>query len=65
MKKSLSQLLTVLLLVGLVACKSTDSNDKVNNKRIMYIPENITNEVINQLKDSLGENAAFRIERGV
>ena len=65
MKKLLVQLFFILLMVEIVSCKSTDSVDKGSNKRTMYIPENVVNDVITQLKDSLGEGADFRIERGV
>ncbi|MCE5205620.1 MAG: hypothetical protein LLF80_05885 [Porphyromonadaceae bacterium] len=60
MKKLLFFTIT-LFIFGLMACN--------NKKKVMqsaeFIPDMSINSVISQLKDSLGEDQAFRIERGV
>ena len=60
MKKSLFFIIT-LFIFGLIAC---NKEKKVMNSA-EFISETYTRSVISQLKDSLGEENAFRIERGV
>ena len=60
MKKSLFFIIT-LFIFGLIAC---NKEKKVMNSA-EFISETYTRSVISQLKDSLGEDNAFRIERGV
>lgn len=50
-----------ILFVGLIACKS-EKRDMNNTE---FISEATIENVVAQLKDSFGESAAFRIERGV
>lgn len=50
-----------LFVFGLMAC----NNEKKVMQSTEFIPEMNINSVISQLKDSLGEDHAFRIERGV
>ena len=59
------KILTItILLAGLAAC-STNPKEKTEMQTVAFIPENRIAEVIAQMKDSLGEASAFRIERGV
>lgn len=60
MKKILSLTLSAIL-IGLAAC----TTPKTEMKTADFIPDARASQVINQLKDSLGAEAAFRIERGV
>jgi hypothetical protein len=55
--------LAILLLVALVSCKTKTDETAMNRER--FISEKQADRVIAQLKDSLGQNCAFRIERGV
>ncbi len=64
MKKSLFFTLS-LFLIGLVACDNSDQNSKNRMQTIDFIPDLRVEAVIKQLKDSLGESRAFRIDRGV
>lgn len=63
MKKNLFLALSALI-IALAACNPTkkETNMQENN---LFITQSQTTEVIKQLKDSLGESAAFRVERGV
>lgn len=49
------------ILIGLAACKTEQKTMQTSQ----FITDAQASEVIKQLKDSLGETAAFRIERGV
>lgn len=53
------------LLAGLLACNSSVQNKQNMGQTSGQIPNNRVEAVIQQLKDSLGEMHAFRIERGV
>ena len=64
MKKFLSFTLLAFL-IGLMACGYSDQNNKKSMQIIDFIPNSRVETVIAQLKDSLGESHAFRIERGV
>ncbi|WP_294082405.1 hypothetical protein, partial [Proteiniphilum sp. UBA5384] len=64
MKKFLSFILSTFL-IGLVACNSSDQNNKNRMQTTDFISEAKVETVVKQLKDSLGESHAFRIERGV
>lgn len=54
-----------LVLIGLTACDISGKNNKKMMQMVDFIPDNRIETVIKQLKDSLGESHAFRIERGV
>lgn len=64
MKKFLYFTLSVFL-IGLTACSSSGQNNKNRMQTTDFIPDAQVEAVIKQLKDSLGESHAFRIERGV
>lgn len=64
MKKILSFTLS-LFLIGLGACDNSAQNNADSMQTTDFIPDVRVDEVIKQLKDSLGESYAFRIERGV
>lgn len=54
-----------LIISSLLACNQSGSKNNSSMATEIYITDNIANEVINSLKDSLGEESSFRIERGV
>jgi len=60
MKKYL--LLPAILLIVIAGCKQPSSEDKA---AVTFINQATMDKVIKQLKDSCGEDAAFRIEKGV
>lgn len=64
MKKFLFFTLSVFLM-GLVACNNSGQNNKNRMQTTDFIPDVQVEAVLRQLKDSLGESHAFRIERGV
>ena len=64
MKKFLSFTFSTFL-IGLVACNSSVQNNKNRMQTTDFIPQAKVEAVIKQLKDSLGDSHAFRIERGV
>lgn len=64
MKKSLFFTLFAFL-IGLMACNNPGQNNKNRMQTTDFIPDARVEAVIKQLKDSLGEPHAFRIERGV
>ncbi|SCD21986.1 Peptidase M3-like family [Proteiniphilum saccharofermentans] len=64
MKKFLSFTFSTFL-IGLVACNSSVQNSKNRMQTTDFIPQAKVEAVIKQLKDSLGDSHAFRIERGV
>ncbi len=64
MKKFLSFILSPFL-IGLVACNSSDQNNKNRMQTTDFISEAKVEAIVKQLKDSLGESHVFRIERGV
>ncbi len=52
-------------LIGIVACNSSGENNTNKMQTADFIPDVRVEAVIRQLKDSLGDSHAFRIERGV
>lgn len=64
MKKIIFLTLSALL-IGLAACKTGKKNSEAAMQNLHFIPETRVTQVVKQLKDSLGESASFRIERGV
>lgn len=64
MKKFLSFTFSTFL-IGLVACNSSVQDNKNRMQTTDFIPQAKVETVIRQLKDSLGDSHAFRIERGV
>ncbi|HBU45125.1 MAG TPA: hypothetical protein DEB36_05095, partial [Porphyromonadaceae bacterium] len=65
MKKMKPLLSVSLLLALLVSCNTHPSKKENDMSESRFIAEAQRNEVISMLKDSLGETAYFRIERGV
>ncbi|MDR2815947.1 MAG: hypothetical protein LBB62_04515 [Proteiniphilum sp.] len=64
MKKYLSFILSAFL-IGLTACNNSGQNNTSNMQTTDFIPGERVEAVIKQLKDSLGEVHALRIERGI
>jgi hypothetical protein len=64
MKKYLSFTLFAFL-IGLTACNISGQNNTNKMQTTDFIPDARLEAVIKQLKDSLGEVHAFRIERGI
>jgi len=64
MKKYLFFTLSVFL-IGFAACNNSAQNNTNKMQTTHFIPDTRVEAVIKQMKDSLGEAHAFRIERGI
>jgi len=53
-----------IFLIGMMACTNNQKSSN-NMQTVNFIPDASTENVIAHLKDSLGEDHAFRMERGV
>ena len=61
----ISQIISLsIFLIGVMAC-TTNQKSSSNMQTVYFIPDATTENVIAHLKDSLGEDHAFRMERGV